>query len=49
MLTGVSNRFLMGQVAAVVNEKKSAKVIMDEMIEEAVDVMKQSSALISKL
>lgn len=39
----------MGKTAAVVNEEKSAKEIVDEMVHEAVDVMKRSSQLISKL
>lgn len=38
--------FLMGKVAAVVNEKKSAKVIIDEMVSEAVDYMSRGSSMI---
>jgi len=41
--------FLMGKVAAVVNEKKSAKAIVDEMVNEAVQCMRAgSSAIIAK-
>jgi len=41
--------FLMGKVAAVVNERKSAKVIVDEMINEAVQCIRAgNSAIISK-
>lgn len=39
----------MGKAAAVVNERKSAKVIVDEMVDEAVAVMKQGSGYIAKL
>jgi len=39
----------MGKAAAVVNERKSAKVIVDEMINEAVDVIKQGSGYIARL
>ena len=38
--------FLMGKVAAVVNEKKSARVIIDEMVFGAVDCMTRGSASI---
>lgn len=41
--------FLMGKVAAVVNEKKSAKVIVDEMVAEAVEQLKLGSKLLAKL
>ena len=34
--------FLMGKASAVVNERKSAKVIIDEMVAEAVDMIKVS-------
>lgn len=41
--------FLMGKVAAVVNEKKSAKAIIDEMVSEAADVIQaDNAAVISK-
>lgn len=41
--------FLMGKVAAVVNEKKSAKAIIDEMVNEAADVIQaDNAAVISK-
>ncbi|WPG99331.1 putative nitronate monooxygenase [Acrodontium crateriforme] len=41
--------FLMGKAAAVVNEKKSAKAIVDEMVQGAVDVIRSSnSSLVSK-
>lgn len=41
--------FLMGKAAAVVNEKKSAKAIVDEMVQQAVDVIQQeNSFLVSK-
>jgi hypothetical protein len=45
----IMTSFLMGKTAAVVNDEKSAKEIVDEMIEEAVTVMKQNTQLISKL
>ena len=38
--------FLMGKVAAVVNEKKSAREIMDEMVSGAVQCMQMGSAQI---
>lgn len=38
--------FLMGKAAAVVNEKKSAKVIIDEMVGEAVSVISSNNSLI---
>ena len=38
--------FLMGNVSAVVNERKSAKVIIDEMVQEAVDNMSKGNAMI---
>ncbi|EMC93330.1 hypothetical protein BAUCODRAFT_37020 [Baudoinia panamericana UAMH 10762] len=41
--------FLMGKAAAVVNEKKSAKVIIDEMVAEAVEqIGKMQSAVIGR-
>lgn len=41
--------FLMGKVAAVVKEKKSAKAIVDEMISEASSVMQQGHKMLAKL
>lgn len=41
--------WLMGKVAAVVNEKKSAKDIVDEMVAEAVEMLKKSEQMLSKL
>lgn len=41
--------WLMGQVAAVVNEKKAAKDIVDEMITEAVEMLKKGQQMLSKL
>lgn len=41
--------FLMGKVAAVVNEKKSAKAIVDEMVSEASTVLRNGNKLVSKL
>ncbi|GAB7363705.1 hypothetical protein MBLNU230_g4273t1 [Neophaeotheca triangularis] len=38
--------FLMGKAAAVVNERKSAKAIVDEMVEGAVKVIQDSSSAI---
>ncbi len=51
MLTYLSHArpFLMGKAAAVVNEKKSAKAIVDEMVGDAVTAMKQGSGYIAKL
>lgn len=39
----------MGKAAAVVNERKSAKAIVDEMVQEAVDFLKIGNAMIAKL
>ncbi|RPA84190.1 NPD-domain-containing protein [Ascobolus immersus RN42] len=39
--------WLMGKVAAVVNEKKPAKVIVDEMVAEAVQQLKQVNTYVS--
>lgn len=39
----------MGKVAAVVNEKKPAKVIVDEMVAEAVEMLKKSEKMLAKL
>lgn len=41
--------WLMGKVAAVVNEKKAAKDIVDEMVAEAVEMLKKSEQMLSKL
>jgi len=41
--------FLMGKVAAVVNEKKSAKAIVDELVTDAVAWLQKGNKLISKL
>lgn len=38
--------FLMGKVAAVVNERKSAKAIIDEMIDGSVQWMKKGNGFI---
>jgi hypothetical protein len=38
--------FLMGKAAAVVNEKKSARVIIDEMVGDAVKQMQLGSSMI---
>lgn len=40
--------FLMGKAAAVVNEKKTAKEIVDEMVTEAVEVMGRGNKMIAK-
>jgi len=41
--------WLMGKVAAVVNEKKPAKVIVDEIVAEAVVMLKKSEQFLAKL
>ncbi|KAJ5171485.1 Aldolase-type TIM barrel [Penicillium coprophilum] len=41
--------FLMGKVAAVVNEKKPAKAIVDELVGEAAVLLQNGSKLVSKL
>jgi ABC-type Mn2+/Zn2+ transport system ATPase subunit len=41
--------FLMGKVAAVVNEKKSAKAVVDELVTDAVVWLKKGNKLIAKL
>jgi hypothetical protein len=41
--------FLMGKAAAVVNEKKPAKAIVDELVGDAVIWLKKGNNLISKL
>lgn len=38
----------MGKVAAVTNEKKSAKVIVDEMVDDAVQWLQMGNKLIVK-
>ena len=38
--------FLMGKAAAVVNEKKSARAIVDEFVNDAVAVLQQTNGLI---
>lgn len=38
--------FLMGKAAAVVNEKKSAKVIVDEMVSEAVSWLGKGQTMV---
>jgi hypothetical protein len=39
----------MGKVAAVVNEKKSAKAIVDEMVFDAAKWLKKGHTMLSKL
>lgn len=39
--------FLMGKAAAVVNERKSAKAIVDEMVGDAVEEMNRGRGLIT--
>jgi hypothetical protein len=41
--------FLMGKAAAVVNEKKSAKAVVDEMVNDAVAWLKKGHKMIAKL
>ncbi|OQE42079.1 hypothetical protein PENCOP_c004G03678 [Penicillium coprophilum] len=41
--------FLMGKVAAVVNEKKPAKAIVDELVGEAAALLQNGSKLVAKL
>ncbi|GAD95964.1 oxidoreductase, 2-nitropropane dioxygenase family, putative [Paecilomyces variotii No. 5] len=41
--------YLMGKVAAVVNEKKSAKAIVDELVNDAVAELQKGNKLIAKL
>lgn len=41
--------FLMGKAAAVVNEKKSAKAVVDEMVDDAVAWLKKGNQMIAKL
>lgn len=40
---------LMGKVSAVVNEKKSAKAIVDELVTDAVVWLKKGNQMIAKL
>ncbi len=41
--------FLMGKAAAVTNEKKPAKAIVDEMVSEAVEWLARGQKLVAKL
>jgi hypothetical protein len=41
--------WLMGKAAAVVNEKKSAKAIVDELVTDAVAWIQKGNKLIAKL
>jgi hypothetical protein len=41
--------FLMGKASAVVNEKKSAKAVVDELVTDAVAWIKKGEKLIAKL
>lgn len=41
--------FLMGKASAVVNERKSAKAIVDEMVNDAVAWMQRGNSFIAKL
>lgn len=41
--------FLMGKTAAVVNEKKSAKAIVDELVDEATVLMETGHKMLAKL
>lgn len=41
--------FLMGKAAAVVNDKKSAKAVVDELVGDAVKEIQKGSKLIAKL
>jgi ABC-type Mn2+/Zn2+ transport system ATPase subunit len=41
--------FLMGKVSAVVNEKKPAKAIVDELVNDAAALLKQGNQMVSKL
>ncbi|PLN77813.1 2-nitropropane dioxygenase [Aspergillus taichungensis] len=41
--------FLMGKVSAVVNEKKPAKAIVDELVNDAAVLIKQGNKMLSKL
>jgi hypothetical protein len=41
--------FLMGKVAAVVNEKKPAKAIVDELVGDAAALLKKGNQMLAKL
>ena len=41
--------FLMGKAAAVVNERKSAKAIIDEMVGDAVSWLEKGQQMVAKL
>lgn len=41
--------WLMGKVAAVVNDKKPAKDIVDEMVADAIEMLKKGEQMLSKL
>jgi hypothetical protein len=41
--------YLMGKVAAVVNEKKSAKAIVDELVDDAAALLAKGNKLLAKL
>ena len=41
--------FLMGKAAAVVNERKSAKAIVDEMVSDAVQWLARGQKMVAKL
>lgn len=41
--------FLMGQCASVVNEKKSAKAVVDELVDDAAALLSQGTKLVAKL
>lgn len=41
--------FLMGKAAAVVNERKSAKAIVDEMVTEAVECLRTGQQMVARL
>ena len=41
--------FLMGKAAAVVNERKSAKEIVDEMVGDAVQWLERGQKMVAKL
>lgn len=41
--------FLMGKAAAVVNEKKSAKALVDELVGDAVKWIQKGNTMVAKL
>jgi hypothetical protein len=41
--------FLMGKAAAAVNEKKSAKALVDELVNDAVSCINKGGKLVAKL